>query len=167
MVDKKFILVSLVVMSLFIFACDAQEAIVENNDLGQQLGSGDVEEDVVVNVEDGIVVDVEEDVVDDVEDDVQDDVVDEVVSDDDAVSLDNGITRELIAQRNTASDCWVGFNGLVYDLTDWLSRHPGGADAISPHCGTVEEFTEAYNAQHNRAGTKVELSRNEAIGSLV
>lgn len=157
MVRKKFILVLLVVLSLFIFACDAQEVVVVDDDVSQPVPEGvDVYGSEVAGD------DVDDDVVEGV---VSDDDVDDIMEDD--LVLDDGFSREFIAQRNTASDCVVGFNGLVYDLTDWLSRHPGGANAIIPYCGTVEEFTEAYNAQHNRAGTKMELSRNEAIGLLV
>ena len=75
-----------------------------------------------------------------------------------------GITREQIAENNNEESCWVGYYGYVYDLTSWLNQHPGGADEILPHCGTVEEFTEAYDARH---GQKDELNRNQAIAQLV
>ena len=161
MVRKKFILVLLVVLSLFIFACDAQETVVVDDDVSQPVPDGvDVSGSEVA----GDVFD--DDVVDEVvSDDVFDDNFYDIMEDD--LVLDDGFSREFIAQRNTASDCVVGFNGLVYDLTDWLSRHPGGANAIIPYCGTVEEFTQAYNDRHNTDGTKMELSRNEAIGLLI
>ena len=79
-------------------------------------------------------------------------------------SDDDGITLDELSFHNSADSCWVGYNGYVYDLTPFLNRHPGGADAITPHCGTVEEFTESYN---NRHGEKPQLRRNEAIGSLI
>lgn len=159
MVSKKFILVFLVSLSFFIFSCDAQDnALVDNNNI--MLNSEDVEDDIVETSNS-------------VNEDVFDDDFDESVIDDNYLfDLDHddsseGMTRAEVAQRNSENDCWVGFNNLVYDLTSWLSRHPGGANAIIPYCGTVEEFTEAYNEQHNKAGTKMELSRNDAIGNLI
>jgi cytochrome b involved in lipid metabolism len=84
----------------------------------------------------------------------------------DAVFL--GITREEIAQNNDASSCYVAWKGEVYDLTQWLRAHPGGAQAILPYCGTVEEFEEAYQQQHNQNGARDDgLLRNDAIGVLI
>ena len=50
MVNKKFFLGFLVVLSLFVFACTAQEEV--NDDMNQQLGN-DVNNDVVNDVDDG------------------------------------------------------------------------------------------------------------------
>lgn len=35
-------------------------------------------------------------------------------------------TREEIAKHNNRESCWVIIDGLVYDLTRYLDRHPGG-----------------------------------------
>lgn len=35
----------------------------------------------------------------------------------------------------------------VYDLTAWVSRHPGGAERITALCGT--DGTAAFSAQHS------------------
>ena len=79
-----------------------------------------------------------------------------------------GITREQIAENNNANSCWVAWRGEVYDLTGWLRDHPGGADAITPNCGTVEQFEEAFQERHNSGGTRDDgLLRNEPIGVLV
>lgn len=59
-----------------------------------------------------------------------------------------GITPEMLATHNSKDDCWVGYEGKAYDVTSWLKRHPGGANAIIPYCGTTEEFTAAFNRQH-------------------
>ena len=32
-----------------------------------------------------------------------------------------------IAAHNSPSDCWVVIHGQVYDVTEFLTRHPGGA----------------------------------------
>lgn len=78
----------------------------------------------------------------------------------------SSITRAELMQHNTARDCWVGYQGKVYDLTAWLVAHPGGAAAIAPYCGTAEEFTQAYQAQHRRADSTRISNRGEEQGTL-
>jgi linoleoyl-CoA desaturase len=34
---------------------------------------------------------------------------------------------EVIEKHNRVADCWVVVDNGVYDLTDWIPRHPGGA----------------------------------------
>ena len=58
------------------------------------------------------------------------------------------ITKAELAEHDSPDDCWIGYKGVVYDITDWLPRHPGSASAISPYCGTAEEFATAFNKQH-------------------
>ena len=58
------------------------------------------------------------------------------------------ITRIELAKHNTQADCWIGYKGIVYDITNWLPRHPGSAGAIAPFCGTADEFAAAFNQQH-------------------
>lgn len=70
-------------------------------------------------------------------------------------------TREDLLEHDSSDSCLVGFEGDVYDLTSWLNAHPGGAEAILPYCGTVEEFEEAYRAQHGNS-----LSINRPVGVL-
>ncbi len=58
------------------------------------------------------------------------------------------ISRADLAKHNTQADCWIGYKGTVYDVTNWLPRHPGSAGAIAPFCGTADEFASAFNKQH-------------------
>lgn len=55
-------------------------------------------------------------------------------------------TMAQVAQRNQPSDCWTVIDGNVYDLTDWIARHPGGAGVIESLCGV--NGTAAFSAQH-------------------
>ena len=57
-----------------------------------------------------------------------------------------GYTMEQVKANNTSQKCWSAINGQVYDLTTWISSHPGGAGAISSLCGT--DGTSAYINQH-------------------
>jgi cytochrome b involved in lipid metabolism len=51
-----------------------------------------------------------------------------------------------VAQHNNASSCWSAINGKVYDLTNWISQHPGGPEHILSICGI--DGSSAFNAQH-------------------
>ncbi len=58
----------------------------------------------------------------------------------------NTYTQADIAQHNSESNCWTSIEGGVYDLTTWISRHPGGPQAIIGLCGT--DGTDAFNGKH-------------------
>ena len=44
-------------------------------------------------------------------------------------------TQEQIAKHNTITDCWVSIDDKVYDLTEFISLHPGGGDIIMKVAG--------------------------------
>ena len=50
-----------------------------------------------------------------------------------------------IAKHNTAGDCWLIINGKVYNVTDFLSSHSGGAASIAPYCG--KDATAAFTGK--------------------
>jgi cytochrome b involved in lipid metabolism len=51
-----------------------------------------------------------------------------------------------IAKNDSTSSCWAAISGKAYDLTDWISEHPGGAGAIVGICGT--DATSAFQGKH-------------------
>lgn len=55
-------------------------------------------------------------------------------------------TLAQVAAHATAQSCWSAVNGGVYDLTSWISRHPGGSSAIESMCG--KDASADFNAQH-------------------
>jgi hypothetical protein len=55
-----------------------------------------------------------------------------------------------VAQHATASDCWSVVNGNVYDLTQWINKHPGGSGPVESMCGI--DASTAFNNQHNGQG---------------
>ena len=63
-------------------------------------------------------------------------------------TTNNSLTLSEVAKHNTASDCWQIINNSVYNLTEYLVSHPGGARIMIPYCGA--EATEAYNNKGNR-----------------
>ena len=38
-------------------------------------------------------------------------------------------------EHNHRDDCWVTINGVLHDMTNFISKHPGGELAIINHCG--------------------------------
>jgi cytochrome b involved in lipid metabolism len=51
-----------------------------------------------------------------------------------------------VKANNTAKSCWTVIDNYVYNLTNWISAHPGGSGAILFLCGT--DGTNAFKAQH-------------------
>ena len=56
------------------------------------------------------------------------------------------ITKEELAKHNTQNDCWVSFKGNVYNMTSYLSHHPGGVDIIMKYAGG--DMTDTYMRIH-------------------
>jgi hypothetical protein len=61
-----------------------------------------------------------------------------------------GITRAEVAAKNSPSNCWTIIGNKVYDLTQWVSRHPGGSSAIASICGM--DGTSRFKSQHASSG---------------
>lgn len=57
-----------------------------------------------------------------------------------------------VAEHNTASDCWTIIDGSVYDLTPFISSHPGG-DEILRACG--QDATTLFNQRETASGEEV------------
>jgi len=55
-------------------------------------------------------------------------------------------TMSSIAKNNSSTSCWAAISGKAYDLTAWISRHPGGSGAIAGICGT--DATSAFQRKH-------------------
>ena len=57
-----------------------------------------------------------------------------------------GVTAEQVRVHDTAADCWAIVGTGVYDLTTWISEHPGGSEPIEGMCGV--DATAAFDAEH-------------------
>lgn len=66
-----------------------------------------------------------------------------------------------ISTHNSKSDCWSIVKGNVYNLTSYVSRHPGGQSVITNICG--KDGTNAFTNQHNNQG----LPNNVLSGFLL
>ena len=73
-----------------------------------------------------------------------------------------------ILTHNTAEDCWLLIDGKVYDVTDFVGKHPGG-EALLEGCGI--DATELYETRPMGSGTPHsdkarDLRENYYIGNL-
>jgi len=73
-------------------------------------------------------------------------------------------TMSDVAKHDTSEDCWAAVDGGVYDLTSWISRHPGGPDKIEPLCGT--DATQAFRTKHDGAEKPNDQLASFKIGDL-
>ena len=58
-------------------------------------------------------------------------------------------TMAQVAEHATAESCWAAVDGHVYDLTSWISAHPGGQQRILNLCGT--DATSAFHGKHGES----------------
>lgn len=57
-----------------------------------------------------------------------------------------------VAKHNTAEDCWVSYRGKVYDVTAWVSKHPGGKEVLQLTAGRdVSISFESYHPFSKKA----------------
>jgi len=73
----------------------------------------------------------------------------------------NSVDLAALQIHNSQDDCWVAYDSKVYDITDFLKKHPGGADTIIPYCGTSDGFIKAFEGKHGMS--KVNVLEKEGI----
>jgi hypothetical protein len=62
-----------------------------------------------------------------------------------------GYTMEKVRANNSEASCWSVIEGNVYDLTKWISSHPGGRGNILSLCGKngTAEFASKHRGDSN------------------
>lgn len=73
-------------------------------------------------------------------------------------------TMAEVQQHNSVSSCYTVVNGSVYDVTPWISKHPGGEKAIASMCG--KDASAAYDRQHNTQARPASELASFKIGTL-
>ncbi|KAJ3915705.1 FMN-dependent dehydrogenase-domain-containing protein [Lentinula edodes] len=74
-------------------------------------------------------------------------------------------TTEEIAKHNDASSCWIIIKNEVYDVTEFLSIHPGGPSIILKYAGS--DATSAYDPIHPPDTIQKNLSPSQCLGPLI
>lgn len=74
------------------------------------------------------------------------------------------VTTSVLAKHSSPSDCWSAVNGKVYDLTDWINKHPGGAGFIKTMCGI--DASAAFAGQHGNQGKPNQMLDSYLLGAL-
>jgi len=69
-----------------------------------------------------------------------------------------------VAMHKTAADCWTAVNGNVYNLTSFVSKHPGGVANITKICGI--DGTATFTQMHGSNANAQNMIATLKIGTL-
>ncbi len=75
------------------------------------------------------------------------------------------ITVEELETHNAEEDCWIGYEGKVYDLTG-ADIHPNMAKTFWSHCGTVDSFEIAAKARHSGSSENRVANYGDLVGEI-
>lgn len=74
------------------------------------------------------------------------------------------LSLETVAANDSEQSCWSVINGNVYDLTDWISSHPGGANRILGLCGI--DGTSQFEGQHGGSAAAEAALERYMLGAI-
>jgi len=74
------------------------------------------------------------------------------------------LTLEEVKKHDSGTSCWSIIYGNVFDLTKWITKHPGGAGVIRAICG--KDGTSAFEGQHAGEGRPANQLSNYFLGKL-
>ena len=84
-----------------------------------------------------------------------------------SASASSGLTLLTIAEvkkHDSSTSCWSIVYEKVFDLTKWISKHPGGAEKIRAICG--KDGTSSFEKQHTGDGGATNQLANYFLGKL-
>lgn len=66
------------------------------------------------------------------------------------------VSREDVKKHNTQEDCWIIINGKVYNVTKYLSEHPGGPEILLDQAGNdaTDDFEDTGHTPEARETLK-------------
>jgi hypothetical protein len=76
----------------------------------------------------------------------------------------SGYTMADVRANATPAKCWTVIDKKVYDLTSWISSHPGGASPIRFLCG--KDGTNSFKAQHANQSNPTARLASYLLGPL-
>ena len=74
------------------------------------------------------------------------------------------LTMAEVEVNDSEESCWSVIDGQVYDLTEWISKHPGGASRIIQLCGT--DGTSLFQGQHGGSSGPESTLEGYLLGPL-
>ena len=80
------------------------------------------------------------------------------------VSTVKTATMAEVATHNSEASCWSVIDTSIYDLTEWISKHPGGSRSILRICGI--DGTEAFTRQHGSSKKAAAALENYYYGEV-
>lgn len=66
-------------------------------------------------------------------------------------------TLDEVSQHKTKKSCWIVLSNIVYDITEYISEHPGGSDIILENAG--KDCTDIFNVIHPWINYKLVLKK--------
>ena len=84
-----------------------------------------------------------------------------------SASVISGLTKltlEEVKKHDSGTSCWSIVYGNVFDLTKWITKHPGGAAVIRAICG--KDGSDAFEGQHAGQGKPANQLSNYYLGKL-
>jgi isopentenyl diphosphate isomerase/L-lactate dehydrogenase-like FMN-dependent dehydrogenase len=81
-----------------------------------------------------------------------------------SIKLSAANSEHLVAKHTSKDDCWVILYGNVYNVTDFLSSHPGGSNAILKLAGT--DATAEYDPIHPPKTLEDNLKPEAKLGKV-
>ncbi|KAL3481606.1 FMN-dependent dehydrogenase-domain-containing protein [Aspergillus californicus] len=74
------------------------------------------------------------------------------------------LSTQEVSSHSTPDDCWIVVDNQVWDVTDFLDKHPGGPTIILKYAG--RDATKAYSEVHTPGLLKAELAPEHYKGKL-
>jgi len=65
-----------------------------------------------------------------------------------ATGLQTEVTLSDLRTHITPDDCWIVVDNNVYNISPYISVHPGGREAITQYCGS--DATEAFQKRNEK-----------------
>jgi len=82
-------------------------------------------------------------------------------------SYQKNISMEEVKKHNTANDLWTHYKGNVYDITSFVSSHPGGNIILNAGGKNLQEMWNLYNVKwHNNNNRVLKTLERYKIGVL-
>ncbi|MEI6353064.1 MAG: cytochrome b5-like heme/steroid binding domain-containing protein [Candidatus Nomurabacteria bacterium] len=79
-------------------------------------------------------------------------------------NVKKGIVMTDISSHNSQASCWTAISGKVYDVTSFITKHPGGSRAILAICG--KDGTGLFDGKHGMDPRAKGLLPNFYLGDL-